>query len=536
MASRRNLFIGTGIIVVFHLLYYPTWNAGFVTDFTGLLARFENQSALGILTCFGFPALEQVLNAFLYLFYKLFGASPLPWYLIHTSMHLLNAYLCFLLVKRMIQSSRFTPSSPDSIALASALFFLFSPYQSEVITWRVCFNFLFSTFLILSSLLYLLKWIAQERRSDFWKLQLCFILGLFTFELSLMLPFMGLGLFLLFSQRIKKAVHVFLPQFVMLGIYFLLNRLILGQWIGHYGAETHLRFPIREMLNNFINFSLKLLGFVRYYEHDWKEHLFSLVNQPIYFYGIIVFLILCSALLIRAYLKGHHKARLLIAFGLLYSLALAPIINLHFNYLLHIENDRYNYLASVFFYPFLTLLIHYLPRYLFWSLTLIYLLCSLYFVQLTNGYWKKSTQVYHSLLDTFDEYDAPAVLLLNLPDNLNGAVMFRDYSKENRAFRDALYHLKGKSCPEATYEVAQYNMTRPSNGATLTHEPSPPDIKVEFNQWGNWWWNNGIGLGSGYETPQFKLTNHGHHYILSPLNLPEGSVFLIQDGNSWKKY
>jgi hypothetical protein len=537
VASRRNLFIGAGIILVFHLIYYPTWNAGFVTDFTGLLARLEHQSAWGILYCFGFPALEQVLNAFLFVFYKLFGASPLPWYLIHTSLHLLNAYLCFLLVKQLIRSSHFAPSAADGIALAGALLFLFSPYQSEVVTWRVCFNFLCSTFLILSSLLYLLRWIEQEKSRDFWILQCCFLLGLFTFELSLMLPFMGLGLYLLFSSAIKKAAKVFVPQFALLGIYFLLNRLVLGQWIGHYGAETHLRFPLREMLNNFINYSIKLLGFVRYYEHSWKEYLFGLVNQAIYFYGMLLFITLCLGLLIRAAVKGHHKARLIIALGLLYALALAPVINLHFNYLLHIENDRYNYLASAFFYPFLILLIHYLPRYLFWGVNLLFLLCSLYFVQLTNGHWKASTAVYHSLLDTFEVDDAPAVLLLNLPDNLNGAVMFRDYSKGNRAFRDALYYLKGKSCPATIYEVAQYNMTRPANGATLSRQDASPTVfKVEFNQWGNWWWNNGIGLGPGYETPQFELSNHGHHYTLSLRHLPEGSVLLVQDGGHWKKY
>ena len=533
---KQHPFIWLGIIATFHFFYYPSWNAGFVTDFTGLLARLEDQSAWGILNCFGFPALEQVLNAFLYLFYKLFGTSPLPWYLIHTSFHILNAYLCYQLVKQLILFSRFSTAHVDQIALMSALLFLFSPYQSEVITWRVCFNFLISTALITGSLLFLIRWLMHKKRQDFWKLQWCFLICLFTFELGLMIPFMGLAIYLLFAFPSPKAGKVFIPQFILLGIYFLLNRLILGQWIGHYGAETHLRFPLKELMGNFFNYSIKLLGFVRYYEHPWKEYIFGLVDKSLYFYAVLSLIIVGFFTLIYLVKKGYIKPKLLMAFGVLYFLALAPILNLHFNYLLFIENDRYNYLASVFFFPFLVLLIHLLPRLLFWTVSVLFLSCSIYFVHLTNQQWKASTEIYNNLLDTFDAEDAPAVLLLNLPDNMNGAVMFRDYSRQNRAFKDALYHLKGKVCAGEVYDVALYNMTRPTDGATYIQAPDSSEAGIEFNQWGNWWWRGGIGMGNGYKTAQFEVINNGHHYVFKPLDLPEGSVLLIQNGSSWKKY
>ena len=137
------------------------------------------------------------------------------------------------------------------------------------------------------------------------------------------------------------------------------------------------------------------------------------------------------------------------------------------------------------------------------------------------------------MLNEFEYYDAPAAYLLNLPDNFQGAPMFRDYSGEDHAFRDALKYIKQKPYNGRLYEVGQYNMTRLTDGATATIDRAEV-IRVEFNQWGNWWWRRGIGMGPGYATDSYEVDSKGHHYFLKLKKPAAGAVFLVQKGLEWR--
>jgi hypothetical protein len=533
MKLQRPLFIIPLLVIITHLLYYPTWNAGFVTDFTGLMERLEGQPMSGILTCFGFPALQQVLNAFLYLFYHLFDLHPLPWYLVHTSMHLLNAYLGYLLIHRIL--GRLNINRAHTIALLGVMMFLFSPYQSEVLTWRVCFNYLLSTALTLGSLLTFIQWLDNGQRRFYFLSLFLFISGIFTFELCLMIPFMCLCIYWLLPLKNRSIWRVSIPQFSVLGLYFLLNRWVIGSWVGHYGADTHLRFSLTDIAGNFYSYTAKLLGFVRYYRHRYKQPVFNWLHETEGVIIVSVILGIIFTICLWRYSNKSRKLKGLFLFILLFGIALIPVLNLFFNDVLHIENDRYNYLASIFFFPLLVLLWSYLPRWAFWSISAAYLLCSVYFLRMTNQMWAESTKIYNSLIYSFDEYDAPAVFLLNLPENYKGAPMFGDYSDDNLAFLHTLQYLRRQPYEGAMYDVSQYNMTRPTGGATATRVDSTNTLKVEFNQWGNWWWHRGNGMGPGYERPAYKVESHGHHYFFIPKDIPEGSVFLIQEGAAWKR-
>ena len=530
---RFQLISSLSFLVLTHALYYPAWNAGFVTDFNGLMLRMEDASLSGIFTCFGFPALEQALNAVLYAFYKLFGLNPLPWYLAFTFMHALNGGLLYRFVYQLLKG--FNVKDALLIALVGSLFFLLSPYQSEVLTWKVCFNFLMVTALTLSSLRALLSWLEKGGNAFFWKAHLFFLLALFTFELALMLPFMSSLLILFYPYKKKNSWQLVLPQFSLLSIYFLLNKLILGVWVGHYGADVHLRFSASEMLSNFLSYIVKLLGFTRYYKHSYKQAIFEYLNQNSSLYIIAGSLILVIVFALLKYPRLSPKNKVIIALFSFFCFAIGPVLNLYFNYLLHIENDRYSYLASAFFFPILVLMFSLLPRIIFINLCALYLLISVYFLHATNQYWKHSTRMYYGLIESFDPGEASAVFLLNLPENYKGAPMFGDYSDKHLAFRSSLHHIGRKKYDGQLFDVAQYNMTRPTGGVTVTSIDSTHQLKIEFRQWGNWWWHKGIGMGSGYENDVYQIKNHGHHYIFTPKDIPDKSLFLMQDGAQWVK-
>jgi hypothetical protein len=528
------------IIILFaalvHALYLPAWNAGFVTDFTGLLGRIEGQSIAGVLDCFGFPALEQALNLFLFAFVKLFGTSPLPWYLVFTSVHILNGYLLFRLCLKIFRLSGL--EEPFLPALAAALFFLASPYQSEPLVWRVCFNFLFSSLLILGVLWQTVRWQETRRPRFLWTAQGVFLVALFTFELSLIAPALVLALLLFWSFTRDEAallprrfLRITLPQIAMTGGYFILNRLLLGAWIGHYGAAVHLRFDLPEILGNFIRYALKIGGLIRYFDHPVKERIFLAFNQPAVLWTAVGAALILFILYLIYFRRIGARLRLGGLFLVLFLFSLLPIINLYFNYLLHIENDRYGYLASMFFFAFAALLLSHLPRRLFIAVSLLYLAVNIYFLAATNRYWKQSTRIYYALLKDFRWYDAPEVYVLNLPDNLQGAVLFRDYSGQDLALNHALYYIAGKAPQGKIYEIAQYNLTAPVDGVDVQRD-SAGVFTVTFNQWGNWWWRRGLGATS-YETDKYSFSNEGHSYRLEFKSTAPGAVVIYQAGEKW---
>lgn len=516
------------------LFYFPTWTAGFVTDFTGLLNRFEGRAAAGILDCFGFPALQQALNALLYTWHALFGIQPLPWYLLQTGLHALNALLLFQFGKAL--SKRLRLSNPQLVGWMAAFLFLLSPYASEPVTWRVAQNFLLATAIVLGTARLTVDWSAAPSHRRWWWIQGLFVLGLFTFELVLILPLLSsLLLFALPEGNWRKWCRLSLPQLAGAGGYFLLNRLILGSWVGHYGAEVHLRFDLQGMLANTLRYTVKHLFFVRNWPHPAKQWLFEGLAQPWAAYGLGGLFAVLLFLALLTYKKRSAPWQFIVIALVGFGFALAPILNLYFNYTLHLENDRYGYLASAFLMLVLATGFNTLPKWWRIPLLLAYLGVSSYLLWQHNQYWWKSTQVYHRMLQDFKYYDAPEVYLLNLPDNFQGAPMFRDYSGEDLAFRDALKYIKRQPYTGRLYEVAQYNMTRLTDGATATVD-STGQIRVEFKQWGNWWWRRGIGMGPGYDdTDGYEVDSKGHHYFLWVQQPDTRAVFLVQDGLEWER-
>ncbi|MCB9300681.1 MAG: hypothetical protein H6566_08545 [Lewinellaceae bacterium] len=536
---RRDYYVFFSFLGMVQLLYRDTWNAGFVTDFTGLLWRLEGSDALGILDSFGFPALQPVLNAFLFIFYKTFGLNPLPWHLVFTSLHALNGFLAYRFGAALLET--YSARAPRLIAFLGALFFLLSPYQSEVVTWRVCFNFLLSSFLVLSVLWQALAWAKQGRRRQLWAAHSLFALALFTFELALAVPLACLALLLLFppTQRssgglARQLQWLSIPQFSMLIAYFVLNRLILGAWVGHYGPAVHLKFRLGEILANYYRFGFKFLAFNRYWPHPWKEGLSGWLQEPALLYPLALFTVLGLLFALARFSRWRGEGKASLLFLLLFIFALAPAINLYFNYLLYIENDRYGYLASAFFFLGLSSLLSLLPRWLYLSLSIGFIILSTLFLWRTNQYWKQSTALYYRLMDSFDWYDAPAVYLLNLPDNYQGAVLFRDFSGQGEAFRDALKYIKGKPYEGAIYEVAQYNLATPTDGVSVRRD-SALHYTVEFNQWGNWWWRRGIGMGPGYDADTYSVESKGHFYHLTLDSIQPGAVLLYQEKGEWRE-
>ncbi len=532
---QKNGLVLFFFIAVVHFFYYPTWQSGFVTDFTGLAERIESRQFWDFLSSFDFPALQPVLNFFLFLFFKSFGTAGLPWYLVYTSLHILNA---FLLRRFLLQMSvHYGVDNAKFPAFAAASLFLLSPYATEVVVWKVCLSFLMVSALILFILLNILNWLSTQQSKYFNRIHLLFIIALFTFELPLTVPFFTLAmlLFQYFHSGERQVLRtgflkLLLPQLSVVGLYFMLNKIVLGSWIGHYGAAVHLRFHLLEILSNYAKYFIKFLLFTRYWEHSDKAWLFE---HHTLLMIISLLVIIGFAGWILFFKKISPRLRFVGLFLLFFVIALFPVINLYFNYLLLVENDRHGYFAALFFWAFFAMGLSFLPGFIQRLLFTTWLIPSLFLLFFTNDNWAKATHLYHSLLNDFRWSDKKELYFLNVPDNYNGILMLRDYSGDDQSFADALKYVQKKPFVGKIYEVIHYNMVTPEDGVSAQVDSSGK-ITVTFNQWGNWWWRRGIGA-SDHETEQYRWTNKGHFYELQFKRKPKAAVFIHQQGGSWKE-
>ena len=522
------LFLSVG-----YLVYLPTVGAGFVTDFIGFLQRVETHGPGGFIHSFGFPALQPVLNAFLISFYQLFGTNGWPWFLIFTGIHGLNAYLVFKLCQRLFQ--KHLKEEKILWPLLGGLIFLLSPYHSEAVVWKVCFNFLFSSFLMLSIFHFFLNYLNSSNKKWILFSSVAYLLALLTFELPIIFPVILFNYVLFFHINVLKNItlNFLLPLFFLLILYFAANKLILQDWVGHYGADTHLNVDLQLMTQTAWKYTLKHLGFVRFYSGELKTGIFNACNHSLIFYGslLLVFFLLSIGIYRR---KKWSEQTKLIWFSIVgFFIALLPVLNLFFYTLQYLENDRYGYFPMVFLSLFLVFVLKQIPKNIGLIIAFIYLAFSLHFSLKINNIWGASNRVVQGLLNSYEWGNEKEVYLLNLPENMHGVYMFRDHSGKHQSFAPALKYLKGIQPQGTVTEVIQYNLTNENNGATV-HRDSLGNINLELREWGSWWWRKNLS-GGGYENDRYKLDLKPKKYSLTPNPNMDDAIFLIHDGLTWKQ-
>lgn len=520
------------------LLYAGTTGAGFATDFTGLLHRLEDAPFLDFLTCFGFPAMHQVTNFLLYLLVKGFGLAPLPWHLVCTGLHAANSFMAFLLARQLFEKSGM--KNPAPAALMAALLFMSSPYQAEAVVWKVCINFLSCTLLMQLSLWLAGCYLDGSRPRCLAGSHLSFLLALFTFELALALPLLGAAwaLMLSLSKGGLPARHIasrlLLPQLALVLVYFLLNKLLLDGWVGHYGEAVHLRFRPLEISSNLLKYAAKYLFFWREMPHDWRRGLLSWLEYP----GVATSGLALMALLpfpLALYYKKINATLRAAAWGwALFLLALLPVCNLYLAWLLQVENDRYGYLASIFFFTGLAALLQRLPRGLRLACFIGWLCTSVYFLEKVNAAWRDSSRLLRSLLEDFRWTEAPEVYVLAFPENYQGLPLLRDFSGQDLALKHALKYLAGKPARGRFFQIAQYNVNSAADGVTVSSAQSGV-FQLTLSQWGSWWWRHGIGTGD-CETAhwRFQVKGNGGRVSLKQVPAP-GAVFIYAAGGKWQE-
>lgn len=535
---RRDRTILVLFAVLVQIFYWQTRQAGYVTDFTGLMERIETGRFSDVWWSLGYPGLEQVLRIVQFTMYKLFGPMGFHWYALFTLLHTANGFLLYRVLRQVNQW--YQVPNPRLVAVVSALLFLLSPYQTEVLVWRVCLNYLMAGFFVLLTLTQMQRYLQSGQSRHLWWSIGWMLLGLFSFELALAGPVLVVGVVCLallspgFRPQRGKAWRLAFLHLALVPLYFLARKLILGDWVGYYGAEVHLNFDLKIILGNIFKYFTKLTVFLRYWDHPTKERIFlsfedGFVLKTLTWAGLIAY-----ALLFIFFRKVSRRVKLGAGLLLLFVLGLGPAINLYSAYILQVENDRYGYIASFFCVPALVVLLTILPRllrYIGWAVLLGF---SGYFLIQTTTWWRLSDEVYKSLLADYRWEEAAEVYILACPDNYEGILIFKDYSWKNLTVIDALEWIQGKDVKGTIYQVGMFNMNAPDNSVSVQQDSSGL-LQVQFNQPGNWWWHGGIGA-LDYDKPQFTFTRQGAGYLLELKAIHPEAVFIYSEGGEWREW
>ena len=513
------------------LLFSPVYGAGFVTDFLGWIDCYQDTSLLEAHTCFGVKGLYYVPFILLYTFSALFGFTALPWFLAFAGFHALNGYLLMRMLSTL--GKLYSVKTTGLFLYVSALLFLVSPYQVEVVAWKACFNYLSACAFLLLTIHYYARYLISGKSKFLFFSMGILMVSLFNIEFALVLPVILAWMHLMrpgSRPGLKGLKSLGLIAGVIL-VFLFINSFIIGKYVGHYELDYDMLNPLA-LASAELKYLIKTLGYFRFTPYLIQEQVYGAVSSPIA--GGIFLLILIGAIVyVLARRLRLSNGKLYVAFLTGSALILIlPVAHLYFYFLQFSENDRYTYLALAFLMPALTYSLLSIKHLAGKVLLSIYGTVGLALCIMMCMIWKDSQKIYSTLIETFTWHESDEVYLLNVPDNYRGTFMLRNIGADS-ALEEVIRLLAGKNTGKF-YDVAQYNMATPTDGVSV-EKVGTDSIKVEFNQWGNWWWRNGMGA-LFYKNDKYKMTPNGQHYIMELKDVSSTAAFIYFDGSHWIEF
>jgi hypothetical protein len=520
------------------LLYYSSRYAGFVTDYTGFQERLDSGAGLKeAINSFGFPAIQPVLNLINLGLHEVFGVNNIGYYFFYCFFHALNAFLAFILFRKLLTIVK--DQNAVVISLLSSLLFLCLPYCVEPIVWKVTINALFSTTLILTTLIGLLYYLEDPLPKYIILIMATSFLALLTFEYGIILFLLCTTVYAFVSRYIeipvKRILVIIIPLFLLSIFYFLCVKLVTGDWSGHSGAATHLNFDLQLIGGNYFRFFMKYAFFFRYFSFDVKQKVFENIANHLFLYSSVIAIgaFLFGTFIFKKYRSSDLRKDTLHFSFLMFCVGLVPVVTMYHVWMFISENDRHGYLASIFFSLFVISLFFYFIKSRKASIitSCLLILIALVFQRKNINQWADSQEVYSSLLKDFRWYDAEEVYVMSVPDHFNGCYLFRTYEKDGSGLYDALKYSFGKTPKGRLIEVSQFNMNDKAEGFK-PNRTSATEVSVEFLQWGNWWHRLGLG-GVGYSNDKVKVNFDGQFAKVKLLNPAPNHVVIYMKDMKW---
>ncbi len=539
LPGNRNGWIFILLWLLTFGLYISAARAGWVIDAVGFLYNLKHEGFWDFInrTHSGDQSFYQVLTLQYYIGYQLWGMNLWMWSLLYITLQAMNAFLLFVICRNIFSDSGLKNSV--LVPLIGVLFFTICPHISEVIICKAYYHYLQSFMFILLIMLWVQKYQHEQRSKYVWGSAVLFLLSVFTLEIFYIIPFLVLTIALYYRFALnydrqlfrKTLMKFFIPQILMLGVYF----------IALYATYKNLRVHKIEVNQSVIDYLSKLPKYLfhiillgRYFDPTDKNAVYAFCESPgtlAVFYGLVI---IGSILVLTRLNKISNNGKVMFLLFVWAMMTLVFVMPLAFpGSSLLIFYDRYTYFANAFIYMLLAMLVLKLKnKYIAYALFGIYGIINLYFTIMVNNYWKQSDVINTKLLDHLPEAGNKTILLLNIPENMNGAPMIgAQHDGEYKTMHEVYM---GTAIKNTVFDVASYNMNSDTDGVYVIFV-NDSVVDVALSQWGSWWWYDGQGAKS-YENDVYKvkMVNPSRWYELT-LKKPTSQYLLLYNvGDKWK--
>jgi hypothetical protein len=222
------------------------------------------------------------------------------------------------------------------------------------------------------------------------------------------------------KKQIKNIILFPLIYTSLFPIYLILRYLGLGQLIGGYGAGVHLQYNsdiILRGLTSTLRVLIPPLPDSNY--SDWQ------------LFFILIIITVLTIMLVYAWRSDYYQkiSKLLLFLITIFLTSLLPIINLGVS-LQDNQGERFLYFPSVFIIMIFTILV----STLLWRYQFLLLLCLTILVILfsdtlyhSNQNWKIASQISQQIIEDINSIATDnSLFIINIPDNFNGAYIYRN--------------------------------------------------------------------------------------------------------------
>lgn len=535
---QKNGYVFAVLWLITAALYLPAAKAGWVIDAIGWIYDMKHHNFIDFINRVQSTSesFYQLFAIHYYVLYKLWGLNPVMWSLFYMTVHAVNATLLFMLLRNLFVDAGLTKKLP--IAFCGVLIYVMCPHVSEVIVWKACFHYLMGFTFILISLLMIQKY-QNRQRSNYILIALCvFCLSAFGLEIFYLTPFLGLmlSLYYRFGLNYDKVVfkktltRFFLPQLVLFALYFLGLIAYYGFLRPHGTVTTN---PLSVYLSKPPKYVFHILLLGRYFSMDVKGKVYAFcesVKGLVIFYAFVVAVVVYVLARFKK-IDNYSKLTFLLFVWVMMFIAFLMGVGFPSNLNLYVFYDRYTYFADGFVYTMMAMLIcSVVNRYIAIGIFVLYAGANIYFTIKLNTWWKHAAYIDDRLLRDLPAAGDKTIILLNMPENMNGVAMIG--AQPEGEFK-TVHDLLVGPLKNTIYDGASFNMLTDNDGAHV-NVINDSTVDITLNQWGTWWWYGGFGAYN-YQTPDYNANfDKGHTYEITLRRPASNYLLLYEIGPNWK--
>jgi hypothetical protein len=355
--------------------------------------------------------LRPMIDISFYVNYLISGLDSRSYYIFNLIVHILNA---FLLYKFSLKYIFFEQQRQEIFAIGTAVLFLIYPFHNEGIVWLTG---RLSSMACFFALLSLNTWMSRMNQWAKVVLGILFYFtGLLAYESILLLPLIFAILEWGKARSVKSTLGKLAFCAMLTGVYLVLRYNISGTIYGGYGERMVEAGQEQHLVKVAKTFGRTFLP-----PYENSEAL------KVIFAAVMIFFILLHYQLIRRLASG--RTFLLQYFKILLVFLAAMLIPVLFGISTRTsEGDRLLYFPSVFLCMIISSLILALlnKRIYQWAAFLLIGIYFLSFLSFNNKQWNKASDASVQIMSAVKNSNGRFVYFINLPDELDGAFVFRN--------------------------------------------------------------------------------------------------------------